>query len=672
MLKNLWLVSCLLLFNNLQANYIYESGQSLIDLTNQTNTTNLNSGDDQLSNAFNLDFTFTFYENDYTSARMATNGCLHFGLGTGNINYNNYCGDYTPDPLPQYNYTLFPFWTDLIRDNNSKMLAKNFSDKTVFGWYDMREYYRESDNSFEVILWTNNTYEFRYGALDIIQHDVLIGEQGKSDEIYTYYYHDECNTGTTNTSTCYNYDWNASDKNTNLENGGSLYSEGYIDCSDPLNDSSCDGYAAAYLNQQCDIDQLYSETCPFYWEAYDDLQCDIDPQYAPFCPGYQQEASVAYYVEQEFDYGYEEDFSYEEPQEEIIILDYEEVFIETIPQEVYVEEVDVLPEINVIEEIITEPFQEPVVVMTYNDFIAEEVVVNPVEELIQLFEFETIIREELEQEVQIESVEVIETIEEIEEAIEVVENDEEVVEEIEEETEELVAEETSTRSGITSTMLNVVRNTISVASASSSNTSTSNSTNNTNNNTASSSSGISTSNSPSMSDQITSANAQNNMVLSLNTSADDVSGGQTQSVTTIITPLATLDSSPQVVMAEVQVQNMQGEINTAVSGAMTQSEADQIADQIIANNIKEQQEELQEESQETGEYADQSTLVAYLGYVPAFEVYKGYEMPKQDNWYTPRDIYSDAVINDNNEAFYGLSSASLNTLSEMIELQPSL
>jgi len=671
-LKNLWLVSCLLLFNNLQANYIYESGQSLIDLTNQTNTTNLNSGDDSLSPAFNLDFTFTFYENDYTSARMATNGCLHFGLGTGSVDYNNYCGDYTPDPLPQYNNTLYPFWTDMIRDSDSQMLAKNFSDKAVFGWYDMREYYRDSNNSFEVILWTNNTYEFRYGGLDIINHDVLIAEQGSSSQLYTYYFHDECNTGSTNTSTCYNYDWNASDKNTNLENGGSLYSEGYIDCSDPLNDSSCDGYAAAYLNQQCDIDQLYSETCPFYWEAYDDLQCDIDPQYAPFCPGYQQEASVAYYVEQEFDYGYEEDFSYEEPQEEIIIFDYEEVFIETIPQEVYVEEVDVLPEIDVIEEIITEPFQEPVVVMTYNDFIAEEVVVNPVEELIQLFEFETIIREELEQEVQIESVEVVERIEEIEEVIEVAENDEEIIEEIEEETEELVAEETSTRSGITSTMLNVVRNTISVASASSSNTSTSNSTNNTNNNTTSSSSGISTSNSPSMSDQITSANAQNNMVLSLNTNADDVSGSQTQSVTTIITPLATLDSSPQVVMAEVQVQNMQGEISTAVSGAMTQSEADQIADQIIANNIKEQQEELQEESQETGEYADQSTLVAYLGYVPAFEVYKGYEMPKQDNWYTPRDIYSDAVINDNNEAFYGLSSASLNTLSEMIELQPSL
>ena len=26
-------------------------------------------------------------------------------------------------------YTLYPFWTDLIRDNGSKVLAKNFTDK---------------------------------------------------------------------------------------------------------------------------------------------------------------------------------------------------------------------------------------------------------------------------------------------------------------------------------------------------------------------------------------------------------------------------------------------------------------------------------------------------------------------------------------------------------------
>ena len=54
----------------------------------------------------------------------------------------------------------------------------------------MREYNRESDNSFEVILWTNDSFEFRYGALDVINHDVLIGEVGsaialKSISIYT-------------------------------------------------------------------------------------------------------------------------------------------------------------------------------------------------------------------------------------------------------------------------------------------------------------------------------------------------------------------------------------------------------------------------------------------------------------------------------------------------------
>ncbi len=596
---------------------------------------------------------------------MATNGCLHFG------NSGDYCSDYTPDPINgQHTYTLYPFWTDLIRDNNARMKSWGDSSKMIFGWYEMREYNRASDNSFEIILWNNNSFDFRYRELNIINHDVLIGEVGSNkDNSYTYLYHDECNTGTTNSSSCVNQNWNATSFNTLLENSGSLYGSGSgngVDCSDPLNDSSCPGYAAAYLTQQCDLDSLYDVACPLYWEAYDDQQCDEDPQYAPFCPGYQQEQSIAYYVEQEFDYGYEEDFSYEEVQEEIIIFDYEEIFVEPILQGIYVEDIEELIDLDIIEEPIA-TFQEPVVLVSYTDFIAEEVIVNPVEELIQLFEFETIIREELEQETQVDTVEVVELIEEeVEEIIEVAENDEEVIEELEEETEELLAEETSASGGITSTMLSVVNSTIRTASASSN---SSNNVNNTNNNTTSSTSGISTSNSPSMSDQITSANAQNNMVLSLNTNEG---GGQTQSVTTIITPLATLDSSPQVVMAEVQVQNMQGEISTAVSGAMTQSEADQIADQIIANNIKEQQEELQEEAQETGQYADQSTLVAYLGYVPAFEVYKGYEIPKQNEWYTSRDIYTDAVINDNTQAFNGLFTESYNTLSEMIQLQPNL
>ena len=307
-------IACLFSLDVL-SQYIYEANQSLIDLTNQSGTTSLNAADDQVSSVFNLGFTFDFYGEAFTQGRIATNGCLHFKT-TG-----AFCNDFTPDPLAsQYTYTLLPFWTDLIRDNDSSMLAKSFGDKTVFGWYDMREYNRASDNSFEVILWTNDTFEFRYGELDIDRHDVLIGEIGSgSKQFYQYYYHDECNTGSTNASNCVNKNWNDTSTNNLLENGGSLFGVGTgngIDCSNPLNDSSCSGYADAYQTQQCNITQLYNESCPLYWEAYDDQQCDQDPQYAPFCRGYNQEDSVAYF-DDDTDYGYqEEDMWYDEEYDE--------------------------------------------------------------------------------------------------------------------------------------------------------------------------------------------------------------------------------------------------------------------------------------------------------------------------------------------------------------------
>ena len=139
-------IACLFSLDVL-SQYIYEANQSLIDLTNQSGTTSLNAADDQVSSVFNLGFTFDFYGEAFTQGRISTNGCLHFKT-TG-----AFCNDFTPDPLAsQYTYTLLPFWTDLIQDNDSSMLAKSFGDKTVFGWYDMREYNRASDNSFEVIL----------------------------------------------------------------------------------------------------------------------------------------------------------------------------------------------------------------------------------------------------------------------------------------------------------------------------------------------------------------------------------------------------------------------------------------------------------------------------------------------------------------------------------------
>ena len=487
----------------------------------------------------------------------------------------------------------------------------------------------------------------------------------------------------------------------------------FIDCSNPLNDSSCSGYADAYLTQQCDLDSLYDTMCPLYWEAYDDQQCEEDPQYAPFCSGYTQEASVAYFVEENFDYGYEDDpyTGMELTDEEWYEMDVEEFGQEQV-NEWFGDDISFnddgmieWDETRQDDYIDTEPFidnyEEQLIPQETEIYNVLPYDVLPTDELTEIYVFDTIIREEIEnenihEETEREEFETLEElqewfeetmdeIQEDDEVFEITENreelpaEEETREELEEEiTEELFAEEDESkpnderRSSVRVSALSVVASTLRTAvnSNSSAYSSAYNNSNNsssvsTSSSSSSSSSGISTSNSPSMSDQITSANAQNNQVLSM-------SSGGSGNVSIVVTPMPTVDDSPQMVMAEVQVQDMQGEIDTATSGVMTASEADQVADKIIANNIKVQQEEAEEEQEETGQYSDESTLVAYLGYVPAFESYKTVEIPQNNTWYEPRSVYQDINIPDNSTAFYELAGTSLNTLSQMVDLQPNL
>lgn len=645
-------VACLLSLN-VFSQYIYEGNQSLVDLTNESNTTSLNSGDDQLSSAFNLDFTFTFYDKQFTSARMATNGCLHFGLGTGNVNYNNYCGDYTPDPLPQYNYTLFPFWTDLIRDNNSKMLAKNFSDKTVFGWYDMREYNRSNtDNSFEVILWTNSTFDFRYGDLNIIQHDVLIGQQKDSDTYYQYLFHDECNTGTTNTSSCVSKDWNSTTSNTLLEAGGSLYGTSEtIDCSNPLNDVSCAGY----------------------WEAYDDFQCDLDPQYGPFCQGYRQEEDIGYYQEEEyFDYGYEEelfDYGYEE-YDMYDTFEEPEIFEEYIFEPEYdtFEE----PEYVFEEEIIFEQFQPLEEFVEPLPFMREEEVFIPIEELmIEEFVFQETFIEEVEEWFEEETTmeEELAYAEEPEEELieELVEEEDEVIEE--EIEEELVAEVSESESSISKeTALRVVSSTLSTAKSSVSGTTSGNSIHATGGTTGASSvsssnsgGGVSTSNSPSISEQFASSTAQNNQVLDMSASVTSSTSVEAETVETT-----------SVAVDTTSTQTLQSQIDVSVSTDASATEAEQTVANVIAQNLQDAQDDVEAKQEETGEYGSENTIIAYMGFVPNFNNYRLVTLPDQDTWYESTDIYANNMLSDNIEGFYQMAGQSLETLIEMKELQPKL
>ena len=89
-------------------------------------------------------------------------------------------------------------------------------------------------------------------------------------------------------------------------------------------------------------------------------------------------------------------------------------------------------------------------------------------------------------------------------------------------------------------------------------------------------------------------------------------------------------------------------------------------------STSEQQEQAEQQQEETGQYADSTTLVAYLGYVAGFDAYREAQIPQQETWYEPRAIYAGVMLDDNTQAFYGLAGANLETLGNMIDMQPQL
>ena len=125
-------------------------------------------------------------------------------------------------------------------------------------------------------------------------------------------------------------------------------------------------------------------------------------------------------------------------------------------------------------------------------------------------------------------------------------------------------------------------------------------------------------------------------------------------------------------VSNVAVGSVQAEITVAIAEVSTASEADNVADKIIADNIKQQQEQLEEKQQETGEYADSSTLIAFMGFVPGFSDYRQVEMPRALTWYEPEEIYTGVMMPDNTQAFYSMYGDSLNSLNKMKQLQPNL
>ena len=644
----------LLLFSiSAQANTpVFTTGTDPI-LNIQNTGTALNLNDDAVSSMQNLGFDFNYYGNTYSQARVAMNGFVTFNSNFNVYNQRNYMSEVIP--ASGFDFTVFALWSDFIdkNNNNGSPYVGTYGDTGskywVAGWYNVNEYRNNNLSSFEAILYeTTNVIEFRYDKINVSNHDITIGLQGNNEAVTYLRYED-------NNSTAFNRtdDWSLTTATVVDESFTNLSSQCLIDSdfSDlcEVYDLSFDveeeddylqgsGVSDAMLLGYDDEDDFYGfnteeiYTGALVFSTITDGRSDTGDFHDDFSGVSYIEYDSRDVIEHEDDFNIDDiPFS-----GDVTLGDYEEGPLSII--EIDVIPLDTLPEIRLTEEEFVEFAQHMDEHFDFEDEIDRE----EYEEQFEDFEEESEEREELG-----------ETEEEFEEEYEEEFEEEEISEELVEEPGDRPERRTRRRNIVSTTNVNsVVSDSIANSYAGSNSSGTSSTT-------ASAVSGgsgaSSVSSSPSISDQIASAQVQTNNVL--------------QSIE--ILPMPSMDNTPSVVMAEVQVTSMENQIESVTSTMVTSSEAEQIAEEIVANNIRAQQESSQTQQEESGQYDSQgqSNLIAYMNYVPNFSDYTTANITDQTNWYAPTAIYASATLGDN--AGYGnMVSDSMDTLYSIMGQQP--
>ena len=627
-------------------------------LLNIQNTgTALNLNDDAVSSMQNLGFDFTYYGNTYSQARVAMNGFVTFNPNFNVYNQRNYLSEVIP--ASGFDFTVFALWSDFIdkNNNNGSPYVGTYGDTGskywVAGWYNVNEYRNNNLSSFEAILYeTTNVIEFRYDKINVSNHDITIGLQGNNEAVTYLRYED-------NNSTAFNRtdDWSLTTATVIDESFTNLSSQCLIDSdfSDlcEVYDLSFDveeeddylqgsGVSDAMLLGYDDEDDFYGfnteeiYTGALVFSTITDGRSDTGDFHDDFSGVSYIEYDSRDVIEHEDNFNIDDiPFS-----GDVTLGDYEEGPLNII--EKHVIPLDTLPEIRLTEEEFVELAQHMDEHFDFEDEMDREQWDEQFEDFEEEIVEETEEREELG-----------ETEEEFEEEYEEEYEEEEISEELVEEPGDRPERRTRRRNVVSTTNVNsVVSNSIANSYAGSNSSSTSSTT-------ASAVSGgsgaSSVSSSPSISDQIASAQVQTNNVL--------------QSIE--ILPMPSMDNTPSVVMAEVQVTSMENQIESVTSTMVTSSEAEQIAEEIVANNIRAQQESSQTQQEESGQYDSQgqSNLIAYMNYVPNFSDYTTANITDQTNWYAPTAIYASATLGDN--AGYGnMVSDSMDTLYSIMGQQP--
>jgi len=252
----------------------------LHDIRTNPNAVNITTSDDWYTQV-PLGFTFPMYGKNFTNSWAATNGFVTFQDPQVSGLWGGCCSgvDLRNTTDPRYNYTIYGMHTDLYSWNNQNQYYLREGNSMTYGWYNLSQCCSsQGGNSFEIKINSSGLIDTRIAGAMVSHNPVTSGFAGNlaNGEYYQHYHGQGLNIMPGSSAI---FSWQA------LSGTG----QGVDQCTiNPLYNSSCPGYAAAYTAQQCSISALYDPSCPGYQQAYFNQQCSFNSLYNEACPGYQQ------------------------------------------------------------------------------------------------------------------------------------------------------------------------------------------------------------------------------------------------------------------------------------------------------------------------------------------------------------------------------------------------
>ena len=283
-----------------------------------TGMTQVLNGVDDSAYHVELGHTFPYLNKVFTDAWMSTNGFILLwsptnenNLGQQTLPTGGHCCDgynfgagtpnYLDNRVGQFSYMLAPLWTDLddtnVFDDDGYYYSTN-KERSSFLWYKVKEYNQPlSLNTFQLNIDSSGGFEYIYDDVFISNHDVFIGWTG--DTASDPYWHTQqfygdkftmSDTYASATGAQLISDYGG-DLATNSYSNGNFGLVGKADCTNPLNDSTCDGYWDAVAESSVTdeyTDAVFGdEVEDFFFVDRPDRQGQPQPQRIPDPPAYE-------------------------------------------------------------------------------------------------------------------------------------------------------------------------------------------------------------------------------------------------------------------------------------------------------------------------------------------------------------------------------------------------